>query len=239
MAVDFDGRDKIGSNKAVTVVRAGWSTTPGTVLAGAVSVVDAASAGTEYVMPIGQNVTTNTLFEYTSVDIMATANNTTVSIDKDGNGTVDVTVTLQEGQTYMVNGGVYAGAKITSDKNITVNAIAGDVGSAYDNRWFSITPYKQWSNSYYAPVATTLSSDPSYVFLYNPTGSAIKIYYDNATSTGNFVTVSANSSAYVQMTASAAHFYTKSDSSNAAFYAVSTIDSDTSHSTHDWSYSLA
>jgi hypothetical protein len=36
--VDFDGRDKIGSTKAVSVTRAGWSITPGTVLAGAASI---------------------------------------------------------------------------------------------------------------------------------------------------------------------------------------------------------
>ena len=148
--VDFDGRDKIGSSKAISVTRAGWSTTPGTVLAGAVSVIDAGNAGKSYILPMGQNVvtaatdvSTSRLFEYTSVHVMAISDNTTVNIDKDGNGTVDATVVLNQGQTYLVNGGIYSGAKITADKGVTVNAIAGDVGSAYDNRWFSITPYEQ------------------------------------------------------------------------------------------------
>jgi len=74
--VDFDGRDKIGSTKAVSVARAGWSATPGTVLAGAVSLIDAGNSGYVYTLPVGQNVETvatgtNKLFEYTSAHIIA------------------------------------------------------------------------------------------------------------------------------------------------------------------------
>ncbi len=58
LTIDFDGRDKIGSTKAVSVSKAGWSDIPGTVLAGAVSVIDAGNAGKTYTLPIGQNVET-------------------------------------------------------------------------------------------------------------------------------------------------------------------------------------
>ena len=77
LTVDFDGRDKIGSTKAVSVSRAGWSDTPGTVLAGAVNLIDVANSGLVYTLPVGQNVETvatgtNKLFEYTSAHIIAT-----------------------------------------------------------------------------------------------------------------------------------------------------------------------
>jgi len=240
LTIDFDGRDKIGSTKAVSVSKAGWSDTPGTVLAGAVSVIDAGNAGKTYTLPIGQNVetvatATNKLFEYTSAHIIATQNGTTVSIDKDGNGTTDLTVMLNEGETYMVNGGLNAGGKITADKGIGVYLIAGDVASAYENRWFSLTPDEQWSSSYYAPVGTTLAADPAYVILYNPGASAITVKYDTATQSGT-INVGAKSTAYVAMPASAAHFY---NADSAKFFAVSVIDADaTSNATHDWSYSL-
>ncbi|MDD2727968.1 Ig-like domain-containing protein, partial [Malikia sp.] len=243
-SVDYDGRDKIGSTKAISVTKAGWSATPGTVLAGAVAVIDSANAGKSYTLPIGQNVETvatgtNKLFEYTSAHIIATQNGTTVTIDRDGNAatTTDITsVTLNEGQTYLVNGGLNAGAKITADKGIGVYLIAGDVGSAYENRWFALTPDEQWSGSYYAPVSTTLAADPAYVILYNPGSSAITVKYDTATQTGLSVTVNANSTGHVLMPASAAHFYT---TTGAKFFAVSVIDADaTSNATHDWSYSL-
>lgn len=246
--LDYDGRDKIGSTKAVSVTRAGWSATPGTVLAGAVSAIDAANAGKDYVLPIGQNVITaatdsptNRLFEYTSAHIIAMMDGTTVNIDKDGNGTIDQTVSLNQGQTYMVNGGIMAGARITADKGIGVYAIAGDVASAYENRWFAITPREQWSSSYYAPVGTTLAADPTHVFLYNPDPlNPITVYYDTRTGTSS-VTVPANTTRFVVMPASAAHFYTRASGGSQAprFYAISTIDSDaTSNATHDWSYSL-
>ncbi|MBI5334826.1 MAG: hypothetical protein HZB72_09620 [Burkholderiales bacterium] len=241
--MDYDGRDKIGSTTAIAVTKAGWSASPGTVLAGAVAVVDAGNAGKVYTLPIGQNVSTvatgtNKLFEYTSAHIIATAANTTVRIDKDGDGTFETTVTLaNEGDTYLVNGGLNAGGRIEADKGIGVYVIAGDVGSSYENRWFSLTPDEQWASSYYAPLGTTLSADPAYVVIYNPDASnPLTVYYDTATQTGLSVTVAAKGTNYVLMPASAAHFYT---ANGAKFYAVSVIDADaTSNATHDWSYSL-
>ena len=247
LTVDYDGRDKIGATQAVSVVRAGWSATPGTVLAGAVSVIDSGNAGTDYIVPIGQDVDTvatgtNRLFEYTSLHIIANQDGTTINIDANADGVFELTnISLSQGQTYFVNGGVMAGAHITSNKGIGVYSVAGDVGSAYENRWFALTPTEQWASSYYAPVSTTLAADPSYVILYNPNGSAIDVYYDTATTTGTKVTVGANTSTttgtnYVLMPASAAHFYTKDGSK---FFAVGVVDADaTSNATHDWSYSL-
>ncbi|NTV13678.1 MAG: hypothetical protein HGA96_07095, partial [Desulfobulbaceae bacterium] len=247
LTLDFDGRDRIASTKAVGVTRAGWSATPGTVLAGAVNVIDAGNAGTVYTLPIGQNVDTvatgtNRLFEYTSAHIIATQDGTTVNVDKDGNGTTDLTFTLNQGETYLVNGGLNASAKITATKGIGVYLIAGDVGSAYENRWFALTPNEQWASSYFAPVSTTLTADPAYVVLYNPNASAIDVHYETATASGT-ITVPASGSRtnYFLMPASAAHFYTLGSGGNAApkFSAVSVIDADaTSNATHDWSYSL-
>lgn len=256
--VDFDGRDKVGSTKAVSVTRAGWSITPGTVLAGAVNVIDAGNAGTAYTLPVGQNVETvatgtNKLFEYTSAHIIATQNGTTVSIDRDGNAATPgdiTTVTLNEGQSYLVNGGLNAGAKITANKAIGVYLIAGDLGSTYENRWFALTPDEQWASSYYAPVSTTLAANPAYVVIYNPDGANIK--YETATGTGTITptgssgtTWASNSTtktSYFLMPASAARFYTSDTDANGKlkkFYAVSVIDADaTANQTHDWSYSL-
>ena len=246
-SIVYDGRDKIGSTQAVSVVRAGWSATPGTVLAGAVSVIDVGNAGTDYVVPIGQDVDTlatgtNRLFEYTSLQIIATQDGTTVNVDTNGDGTFEfANIALNQGQTYFVNGGVMAGARVTANKGVGVYAVAGDVGAAYENRWFALTPTEQWSTSYYAPVSTTLAADPACVIVYNPNPTAIDVYYDTATTTGNKITVVANTANttgtnYVTMPASAAHFYTKDGSK---FYAVGVIDADaTSNATHDWSYSL-
>ena len=254
--VDFDGRDKVGSTKAISVTRAGWSSTPGTVLAGAVNVIDSGNAGKVYTMPVGQNIETvavgtHKLFEYTSAHIIATQDNTVVNIDKDGNGSTDITVILNEGQSYFVNGGLNAGAKVTADKGVGVYLIAGDVASSYENRWFALTADEQWASSYYAPVGTTLTANPAYVLIYNPEGANIQ--YETAFGSGTIATTgssgttwasnSTTKSSYFLMPASAARFFTTDTVSAGGalkrFYAVSVIDADaTDNATHDWSYSL-
>jgi len=238
--VDYDGRDKIGSTKAIAVTKAGWSQNPGTLLAGAVNLIDAGNLGKNYTIPIGQTTATpgTQTFEYTSAHIMATEDNTTITIDKEGNGSFETTLTLNQGQTYLVNGGILAGGKINADKAISVNVIAGDVGAGYENRWFTMTPTDQWGDSYYAPVGTTSTARPAYVFLYNPNAQAITVSYDTQSTSSQTVVVAANTATYVQMPFnsavpnSAAHFYT---TDNAKFAAVGIIDPDT---TNDWSYSL-
>jgi hypothetical protein len=254
--VDFDGRDKVGSTKAISVTRAGWSSTPGTVLAGAVNVIDSGNAGKVYTLPVGQNIETvavgtNKLFEYTSAHIIAIQDNTVVNIDKDGNGSTDITVILNEGQSYFVNGGLNAGAKVTADKGVGVYLIAGDVASSYENRWFALTADEQWASSYYAPVGTTLTANPAYVVIYNPEGANIQ--YETAFGSGTIATTGSSGttwasngtskSSYFLMPASAARFFTTDTVSAGGalkrFYAVSVIDADaTDNATHDWSYSL-
>ncbi|BFM40186.1 Ig-like domain-containing protein [Synechocystis sp. LKSZ1] len=248
-AVDFDGRDRIGATKAIAVTKAGWATNPGTVLAGAINIYDVGNSGKEYIIPIGQNTVTNNanpgdtanrLFEYTSLHIIAYENGTTVNIDLNGDGDTsdanEVSVTLAQGQSYLVNGNVLAGTKVTSNKAIGVYSIAGDIGSSYENRWLAITPTEQWFSSYYAPVATTRADAPAHVFLYNPGNTAITVTYDTQTTQGATISVPAKGNAYVVMPASAAHFYTVGGEK---FFAISTIDSDaTSNQSYDWSYSL-
>ncbi len=253
LAIDYDGRDKIGSNKAISVTKAGWSATPGTVLAGAIEVYDAGNLGTTYEIPVGVNTVTNNanpgdtanrLFEYTSLHILATQNNTRLLIDKNGDGTTDITITLNEGQTYLVNGGVSQGATVvaqdatggTAKKPISVNMITGDIGSSYENRWFALSAKDQWSSSYYAPVATVTTANPAYVFLYNPNATAITVKYDTQGNLGQSITVGPKGSAYVAMPNSGAHFYT---ADNSRFFAVGTLDSGpTNNQSFDWGYAL-
>ena len=75
--------------------------------------------GTSFTIPVGQNFNSQD-FKYTALFIRAAQNNTTVSIDKDNNGTLETVITLNEGQSYLVNGGVKTGATVTSDKPVGV-----------------------------------------------------------------------------------------------------------------------
>ena len=52
-SVLYDGRDKIASNRSLSISRSAWSPTPGTVLAGAAEVLDKSSQGTDFRVPVG------------------------------------------------------------------------------------------------------------------------------------------------------------------------------------------
>ena len=70
--VKYDGRDRIGATKAVTVTRAGWATNIGTLMATATEVYDTSRYGTYFIIPVGTNTTpTIQNFSYSSLHIIA------------------------------------------------------------------------------------------------------------------------------------------------------------------------
>ena len=126
---------------------------------------------------------------------------------------------------------------MTSSKPVQAHLITGDFGGLYENRWFTLIPTEKWDNSYFAPVGTTVSSDPADVFIYNPNNSTITVNYNTKSGSGSFNIGSKDVYRYRMPMHSGAHFYTNSESHE--FYAISTIDSDNSdHDAHDWGYNL-
>jgi len=81
----FDARDHIAATKALVVSRFAWPTNPGPVMAGAAEVPATIDYGTNYISPVGQDLT-NKLFQYVGMFVMAGQDNTTVTIDPDGVG---------------------------------------------------------------------------------------------------------------------------------------------------------
>jgi hypothetical protein len=140
--IDFDGGDKFASTDPVTVTRTSWAKNSSTMLAGCVEVFDYSNWGTDYRSPVGANIPDATdfqMFEYTSLSIMAGQppqgkTTTTVNIDYNADGTYDTTLNLKEGESYLVNGGVYVGAHVTSDYPVQVDILSGDIGSNYESR---------------------------------------------------------------------------------------------------------
>lgn len=75
----FDGGDRFGSTLPVAVSRLGWTTLVGTLMAGAVGVLNTNAWGTTFQMPVGENVTSPTqAWEYTVLYVMAGYNDTLV-----------------------------------------------------------------------------------------------------------------------------------------------------------------
>ncbi len=164
----YDGRDRITASKALAVSRAFWPVLTGSMLAEAVEVTATIEHGLHYVAPIGQDVSVNSMFEYVGLAVMADMDNTVVTIDKDGpGGAAPVTVTLNCGESYYVNGGVMKGAEITASKPVQAHLLTGDIDADYETRWYTLFPVESWYSQYMTPVGSSEKGQVTYIFLYN------------------------------------------------------------------------
>ena len=157
--------------------RYGYAANPGPVLAGAVEVLDVNIYNLCYEIPIGEDVNADDMFEHVALFVMASESGTQIQIDRDGNGSVDITTYLGEGQNYHLNGGIDIGAMVTSNKPIQAHIITGDKGDNYEARFYTMYSKELWDNSYFSPVGTTVSNDPADIFIYNPQNFSITTNY--------------------------------------------------------------
>uniref|UniRef100_UPI0005596DEB DUF7507 domain-containing protein n=1 Tax=Desulfatiglans anilini TaxID=90728 RepID=UPI0005596DEB len=233
-AIDFDGRDKIAATKTIAVSRAGWASGSQTLLAGANEVFDTSNWGTEYRVPVGEDIPSNQMydmFQYTGMTIMAGPGGAVVELDIDDDGSIEATVSLAEGQGHLIDGGINVGGRVVSNRPVQIDLITGDINGSYEARFYRLLPVALWSSSSYTPVSTPSSvSDYSgtgtTVWLYNPHGLDITVRYQRRSGgslTTSDLTVPAGE--YLKQVipnGTGAHFYTDSDE---VFYALTTIDS--------------
>jgi hypothetical protein len=229
----YDGRDKFSSNYAVQVVRAAWPVTPGTVLAGAEEVTDTSKYGQTYDIPVGQNVNSAAMFEHVALFVLASKDNTSCTF----NGS-SIT-TLNQGQSYLKNGGVNAGDVVQCDKPVYANLIAGDIEAGYESRWYSLFPTDQWANNYYNPVGSVTrngTSQDTIVFIFNPsTSSTITVNYTTQTTSGSFNVSARGVYQYTMPQNQGARFYTSSNN----FFAVANVGAaPANNQTYDWGITL-
>ena len=218
----YDARDHIAANKALVITRAGWPSGTGPVFAGAVGVLSTIDWGTNYISPVGQNMTNVNLMKYVGMFIMAAQNNTTVTIDPNGNGVGTTNIVLNQGESYLVNGGVKVGGRVTASKPIQADLIIGHVGASYAADWFTLYPASAWSGAYYTPVCSAASgSYPTYVYLYNSNTNAININYTTKTTAGTFPVPATNGVYQFQMPIGSGASFTSANGQN--FYALSTV----------------
>ena len=232
----WDARDRVAANKALVISRAAWPVTPGPVFAGAAGVLSTIDYGTNYISPVGQNLT-NGLFKYVGMFVMAAQNNTTVTIDPNGNGLGTTNIVLNQGESYLVNGGILKGGRVTSTKPIQADLLIGHVGSSYASDWFTLYPVSAWDNTYYTPVATAASGNPAYVYLYNPATNAIIINYNTRSGAGSFSVPGTNGVFQFQMPIGSGASFTSAGGQN--FFAICTVGANAASDTaFNWGFTL-
>ena len=218
-----NGGDHIAATKALVITRAGWPSPTGPVAAGAVSVLSTLDYGTNFVSAVGTNMPDST-FDYVGLFVMASQSNTTVTIVRDPTNAAATTITtnLNQGQSYLVNGGVKKGATITTSKPAQANLICGDMANQYGIYWFTLYPQSEWSSSYFAPVPSAFSGATLYTtvnYFYNTASNPITILYTNLTGSGSFVIPAKGGAEYPMPTNSGASF----TSSGGQNYTVLTV----------------
>ena len=234
--IRYDGRDKFGGTRAVAVTRASWAVDPGVVLAGAVEVYPLRDYGLQFEVPVGEDLGSNEMFQYTSLFVLAAEDGTDIQIDIDGNGSTDISQTLNQGESYQVDGGIDTGASVTATKPVQAHIFTGDVGARFESRFYTLYPVENWSDSYYSPVGTAADGDETYVFVYNPNGSSITVDYETRIGSGSFVVTAGGSYRYLMPSQSGAHFFTGDGST---FFAIATVGADPgANLVHDWGFSL-
>jgi uncharacterized repeat protein (TIGR01451 family) len=165
--IRFDGGDRIQASFPITVTRGAYPENPGSLMAGAVEVLDTSVWGTGFVAPVGRDAQSGTnAFQYTGLYIMASEDNTEVTIP----GSIDPII-LNQGQSTHLS--VEQGDIITSDKKVQVDLLTGDIGSIYELRWYSLLPVDDWSAEYISPMGDTIGE--TRVVLYNPSSSSIDV----------------------------------------------------------------
>lgn len=243
--VNFDGGDKLGATKAISVTRVGWAAGSDTLLAGAIEVYDTAFWGTAYRAPVGVDIPDSVdyqQFEYTGLSIMAGAGGATVQIDVNANGVFDEVVTLAEGEGHLVNGDVHVGARIQADRPVQIDLLTADIQEGYESRFYRLLPLDYWSDSYITPVST----EPSYVavdganytgtattmWLYNPSSNSIPVQAvtrtgpgGNAVSTTALTVPGGPVGGYLKHVLQSGYATRFVADPNVPFYAVATIDS--------------
>lgn len=240
----LDGGDRVFTTETINLTRSQWADGPGTLLAGAFELFPTSQWGDSFTLPVGEN-SGATEFEWTGLTIMAANDNTSVSVDVDGNGEfgdpVDINGVIDRGQTITVSGrnddggettgGLNQGARVSSSDIVQVNVVSGSECVVYGTRWFTLFPDALLGNNYYEPVSTPVGDD-TVIYLYNPALVPITINFETVAGMQPAINVSAQSVfRQVMPSDSGARFFT---GTNATFGAFTVTDE--GEAVHDWGH---
>jgi hypothetical protein len=244
----FDGKDKITSSGQVSITQVCGEPTWMPVQAIKTNVTSTFDFGQSFTVPLGQNFPSQD-FKYTALFVRAEYDSTVVQIDKDNNGTLETTFNLNQGQSFLVNGGVNYGATVTSNNPVGVELNAGGI-DGYSIRNSPIYPATWYSNTYYSPVPTSDNSgdspkDTSVVMFYNSLNRPLVInWYSGANPAGGIINLPAKTTVRYPLAYSTTSAYKFVNLTGESFTAIEIVDSYTpggggnDGQTYDWAFNL-
>lgn len=161
--IKLDAGDQVHASFPIVLTRGAYAQYPGSVLAGAIEVLDQDVWGRQYQVPVGTNFHTETSsFNFAAVAVMSSAEGNVVQLP-DGTST-----TLGKGKSILVH--VQTGQTISSTLPIQVHLLTGDNGgdgdSTYEMRWFTLSSTVTLSDEYLAPVGDSYGN--TRLLIFNP-----------------------------------------------------------------------
>jgi hypothetical protein len=246
--VFYDGRDKVTTSGMITMTQVCGEPSIIGLQCMKTNVTPVKDFGSSFTIPAGENFNSQD-FKYSALFIRAAKNNTLVEIDKDNNGSLETTATLNEGEIMLVDGGVLSGATIAASENVGVELHFGGVDS-YSSREVPIYPATWYSHTYYSPVPTTgrttsTPRDTAVVMLYNSLNRPLSInWFTTATPSSGTITLPAKSTVRFPLAYSSTAAYKFVNPTGESFTAIEIVDSYTpggggnSGLEFDWSFNL-
>ncbi|MCW3112556.1 MAG: hypothetical protein JWR18_952, partial [Segetibacter sp.] len=245
-SIFYDGKDKIVSSGQIAVTQVCGEPSIIGVQAMKTNVTATSDFGQAFTIPAGQNFPSKD-FAYTAMFVRSASDNNIINIDKDNNGTFEVTDTLSEGQSILVDGNVLSGATLVSTAPVGVDLHFGGI-DGYSSRDVPIFPASWYSNTYYTPVPTTKSPDSAVVMLYNSLNRPINIKWSAGNGTTGIINLQARTVQRFPLNLSATAAYKFENLTREAFTAIEIMDSYTpgftgaagqnDGSTYDWAFNL-
>lgn len=236
----YDGGDCIFvAGGAVTVTRASWPQSTGTVFALAWEILPTKAFLTTYTIPVGEDLSGPPKnyddFDRVYTIVQSINDGNRVRIDDPLTPGIEVDTILNKGATtqlYHIN----HGTTVTGDQPVQVQFIVGDEKPTYEARGYTAVPDGLWDDEYYNPVGG-FSSGKTDLYLYNPNDEDIEVDFEDLLGTGSFTIAAGDTLAY----SDGAGRSVPQDSgvyltSANTFWGVGSADSEW-HS-YDWGYSL-
>ena len=216
--IRFDGGDRVSSTRGFTITAGGYPSNFGSIAAALVSAYDTSVYGTSFTVPVGQDTPVpagaSQAFAYTAAVAQAAHDDTTVAVDLDDDGTVDLTETIDTGETVYVDGGLLEGARITADRDVQVHLLTGEptlVEGGLEARSFNLYPDPLLSGDYLSPAGSGRSNVRTINYLFNPGGTALAVTPTCTSCTGSISVPARSSAAFASPLGEAVQFHSASD----------------------------
>ncbi len=165
-----------------------WPETVGTAYALSWGLYPTKPYQNTYTIPVGENLTSYLDFSNTYVIVQSTSDDNLVTINDPQFVGVEVSVTLDEGESTELYH-IYSGTVVTATYPVQTLYIAGRYHGAGDYalelRGYTGIPTSMWNNEYFNPVSGRTGGNGTDLYIYNP-GGAQTVTWQDLSGSGSF-----------------------------------------------------